>query len=221
MGRKAGCAAVRWATCRCGASAMPALGPIWHGSTRKPHQYKMGDDAGCFAHALAAVRRCGGVLEHPKDSHAWIRPNSSICSSQNLAMDGSRRIISVAGHARSTRRTSATRRENRLGSLPMELDLPERRRLDRHPQVIPQWMIERYGYEKARKIGVVAMEGGEGQTGEAQSLSASIPRFITRNGEIRHVARCSGCLRQPDRQDLICAINEYSRPSNLSPEDIH
>jgi hypothetical protein len=31
----------------------------------------------------------------------------------------------------------------------------------RHPQIIPQWMIERYGYEKARKIGVVAMEGGK------------------------------------------------------------
>ena len=28
-------------------------------------------------------------------------------------------------------------------------------------QRIPQWMIERYGYEKARKIGVVAMVGGK------------------------------------------------------------
>jgi hypothetical protein len=32
---------------------------------------KKGDDAGCFAAALSAVRTWGGVLEHPADSHAW------------------------------------------------------------------------------------------------------------------------------------------------------
>jgi hypothetical protein len=30
-----------------------------------------GDDGGCFAAALAAVRKWGGVLEHPEQSHAW------------------------------------------------------------------------------------------------------------------------------------------------------
>src|ERR1700680_4051287 len=46
-------------------------GRFWHGSTRKPHQFKLGDDDGCFAAALASVRRWGGVLEHPADSRAW------------------------------------------------------------------------------------------------------------------------------------------------------
>lgn len=46
-------------------------GKYWHGSTRKPHQFKLGDDGGCFAAALSAVRRFGGVIEHPQDSHAW------------------------------------------------------------------------------------------------------------------------------------------------------
>lgn len=46
-------------------------GRFWHGSTRKPHQYRLGADYGCFAAALTAVRNFGGVLEHPKDSMAW------------------------------------------------------------------------------------------------------------------------------------------------------
>lgn len=33
--------------------------------------HKRGDDGGCFASALANVRRCGGVLEHPAYSDAW------------------------------------------------------------------------------------------------------------------------------------------------------
>lgn len=32
---------------------------------------KRGDDGGCFASALANVRRCGGVLEHPAYSDAF------------------------------------------------------------------------------------------------------------------------------------------------------
>ena len=33
--------------------------------------HKRGEDGGCFAAALAAVRRWGGVLEHPAYSDAW------------------------------------------------------------------------------------------------------------------------------------------------------
>lgn len=33
--------------------------------------HKVGDDGGTFAAALAAVRTCGGVLEHPARTHAW------------------------------------------------------------------------------------------------------------------------------------------------------
>lgn len=33
--------------------------------------HKKGEDGGCFASALANVRRCGGVLEHPAWSDAW------------------------------------------------------------------------------------------------------------------------------------------------------
>lgn len=46
-------------------------GRYWFGSPRSKVRRVKGDDAGCFAHALAAVRAWGGVLEHPAGSAAW------------------------------------------------------------------------------------------------------------------------------------------------------
>ncbi len=50
-------------------------GKLWAGSPlvikRTGVRKVKGDDAGCFAEALRAVRNYGGVLEHPEGSHAW------------------------------------------------------------------------------------------------------------------------------------------------------
>lgn len=50
-------------------------GDMWMGSplviARTGVRKKLGDDGGCFEAALAAVRKYGGVIEHPEGSRAW------------------------------------------------------------------------------------------------------------------------------------------------------
>lgn len=46
-------------------------GHYWHGGPSAHTRKIKGDDLGCFAAALAAVRKSGGVIEHPADSSAW------------------------------------------------------------------------------------------------------------------------------------------------------
>ena len=46
-------------------------GRYWSGGPSARIRRLRGDDAGCFAHALWAVRTFGGVIEHPAASSAW------------------------------------------------------------------------------------------------------------------------------------------------------
>lgn len=50
-------------------------GKMWFGSPLVVKQTGVrkakGDDGGCFVAALASVRKWGGILEHPWQSHAW------------------------------------------------------------------------------------------------------------------------------------------------------
>jgi hypothetical protein len=135
-------------------------GRFWHGSTRKPHQFLLGDDGGCFAAALASVRQWGGVLEHPADSHAWSHHGLSHPKRGGgwvRADEGGGWTCYVEqGHYGHESRKPTWLYANGI-------DLPE---LDWSlgGQRLPQWMVDRYGYEKARRIGVVAMVGGKNKT---------------------------------------------------------
>jgi hypothetical protein len=135
-------------------------GRFWHGSTRKPHQFELGADGGCFAAALASVRTWGGVLEHPADSRAWSHFNLNApkrgASWTPADMQGGWTCYVEQGHY-----GHDSRKPTWLYAV--GVDLPD---LDwsRGEQRIPQWMLDRYGYEKARKIGVVAMVGGKNKT---------------------------------------------------------
>lgn len=46
-------------------------GRYWHGGPSARVRRTKGDDGGCFKAALNAVRKWGGVLEHPEASAAW------------------------------------------------------------------------------------------------------------------------------------------------------
>jgi len=46
-------------------------GRYWYGGPSCKVRKIKGDDGGCFASALDAVRKWGGVLEHPEASAAW------------------------------------------------------------------------------------------------------------------------------------------------------
>lgn len=135
-------------------------GRFWHGSTRKPHQFKLGDDGGCFSAALAAVRRFGGVLEHPADSRAWGHFNLNAPPRAGgwvaADFDGGWTCYVEQGHY------------GHFSNKPTWLyargvSLPELR-WGRGEQRLHPVAVERHGYEKARRIGMMAMVGGKDKT---------------------------------------------------------
>ena len=135
-------------------------GRFWHGSTRKPHQYKLGDDGGCFEAALNAVRAHGGVIEHPADSHAWSfyglnRPVRY--AGWQSAGDG----IGWTCYVEQGHYGHMSRKPTWLYAVGCEL--PELNWTKGEQRLHPV-ALERYGYEKARRIGMTAMVGGKHKT---------------------------------------------------------
>jgi len=139
-------------------------GRFWHGSTRKPHQYKLGDDGGCFKAALDALFRFGGVLEHPAHSRAWehfdlLKPTAGAGWQWDDRGYPCWVCYVEQGHYGHASRKPTWLLANTMGrGRPPELNWTK------CEQRLPAWMIERYGYEKARRIGVVAMVGGKNKT---------------------------------------------------------
>lgn len=135
-------------------------GRFWHGSTRKPHQFALGEDGGCFAAGLAAVRAWGGVLEHPADSHAWrhfgLTPPKRFAGWRRADVVGGWTCYVEQGHY-----GHMSRKPTWLYAAHVEL--PE---LDwsKGEQRLHPVALKRYGYEKARRIGMTAMVGGKDKT---------------------------------------------------------
>ncbi len=129
------------------------------GSTRKPGQYRVGEDGGCFASALTAVRNYGGVLEHPKDSLAWdyfgIMPPGGMGWSRADSFGGWTCEVEQGHYGHFSRKPTW------LYAVGIE---PPSLRWGRAEQRLPAYAVERYGYEKARRIGVMAAVGGKDKT---------------------------------------------------------
>jgi hypothetical protein len=134
-------------------------GRYWHGSPRKPHQYKLGDDGGCFASALRSLVLYGGVIEHPADSKAWDwfdLPKPDKRGGWLLA-DGFAVAHVEQGHY------------GHMANKPTWLLAHEPVRLPeltwgRGEQRLHPVALAKYGYEKARRIGMSAMVGGKDKT---------------------------------------------------------
>ncbi|MGH8236044.1 MAG: hypothetical protein ACREXP_03355, partial [Steroidobacteraceae bacterium] len=140
-------------------------GRFWHGSTRKPHQFKLGDDDGCFEAALRAVRNYGGVLEHPADSHAWShfglnRPERGAGwtpaeRSYHLYPIGYTCYVEQGHYGHMSRKPTWL--------YAVGVKLPELN-WTRGEQRLHPVALAKHGYEKARRIGMCAMVGGKDKT---------------------------------------------------------
>lgn len=154
-------------------------GRFWHGSTRKPHQFKMGDDGGCFASALSSVDRFGGVIEHPADSHAW-----SEFGIERPPRAGGWKYVNRTLFGRELHAWTCCVYQGKYGHFagkPTWLyvvglyhnQLPEMRWGKTEQRLHPK-ALEKYGYEKARRIGMMAMIGGKDKT---RIRNATPPEF--------------------------------------------
>lgn len=145
-------------------------GRFWHGSTRNPHQFKLGDDGGCFAAALASVRRWGGILEHPADSQAWahfgLTPPPRTGGWHAADFDGGWTCYVEQGFYGHLSRKGTWLYAHGV-------DLPTLRWGEGEQRLHPI-ALERYGYAKARRIGMMAMVGGKRKT---EIRNATPPEF--------------------------------------------
>lgn len=158
-------------------------GRFWHGSTRKPHQYRLGYDHGCFASALSSLSRAGGVIEHPADSHAWkyfkMTPPTRFagwCKTEaprrSVWDDAAANVLHPGRlpgewwtcYVEQGHYGHMSRKPTWLLTQGITLSQLPTLNWSRGEQRLHPVALARYGYEKARRIGMQAMVGGKDKT---------------------------------------------------------
>lgn len=129
--------------------------PLW---IKRTGQRKIkGDDGGCFESALANVRRVGGVLEHPLDSHAWSHfgiPKPSRSGGWLDCQDGYGGFTCCIEQGQYGHYARKPTWLYVVGTALPEL------RWGRTDPVFPEWALERYGLAKCKRAGELAFKGG-------------------------------------------------------------
>jgi hypothetical protein len=139
-------------------------------------RFEIGDDDGCFAAALASVRRWGGVLEHPAHSKAWewfsiTAPGEGgwrFDAAEPGGMWGWTCYVEQGFYGHFSRKPTWL-----YACLPEDVRPPELR-WGRGKQRLHPVALERHGYKKARRIGMMAMVGGKDKT---KIRNATPPEF--------------------------------------------
>ena len=166
-------------------------GKFWHGSTRKPHQYKLGDDGGCFAAALHAVRRWGGVIEHPMDSHAWEFFGLKKPPRKGGWVEATPGLWTCCVYQGHYGHLAGKGTWLLVAGVPRHL-LPELR-WGKTPQRLHPRAVELHGYEKARRIGMVAMVGGKDKTRIRNSTPEQFRDVLIPIARMANVMECVTC----------------------------
>lgn len=132
-------------------------GRYWYGGPAAKERRRLGDDGGCFEAALHAVRICGGVLEHPEGSAAWrhFGLNAPPRHGGWVVADfqGGWTCCVEQGHY-----GHVSRKATWLYAC--GVDLPSLHWGSSGQRLDPK-ILERHGYEYARRCGVIAMMGGK------------------------------------------------------------
>lgn len=128
--------------------------PLWIKRTGERKQ--LGDDDGCFEAALAAVRRHGGVLEHPWGSLAW--PHFGLATPERSGgwimadfIGGWTCCVEQGQYGHYARKPTLL--------YAFGVDLPSLKWGYRHASLDPA-VVARMGLKRAKRLGEVGSRGG-------------------------------------------------------------
>lgn len=138
-------------------------GKMWAGSPlvikKTGKRKKKGDDKGCFASALHAVRIYGGVLEHPWGSHAWKwfglkKPDRNGGWIKADELGGWTCCVEQGRYGHYAPKPTML--------YAVKCELPELNwgTYKVKDSDFPSWAIKKYGVKRCRRIGLLSFKGG-------------------------------------------------------------